>query len=89
MGVDYGQPRRNGLFVSQMQKVRDENGDFRGFYSMMDALNWLSTKGWEFVQTYTVSDDGDDTVYWLLRRNVTGLTEEEKSDILSLFQTNR
>lgn len=48
--IDFGQPRK--LIESQI--IVDELGSAIIFNSMIDALNWMGGKGWEFVQAYAV-----------------------------------
>lgn len=81
--IDFGQEvdRRADRFFL------DENGERVKFNSMIDALNRLAEDGWEFVQAYVVIDDGDSTVHWVLKREVTGLSDEEKAGLLSKFKT--
>ena len=61
--VDYGQPRK--LF--QSQNIVDELGSAIIFNSMIDALNWMGERGWEFVQAYAVySEASKNQVYHFL-----------------------
>ena len=46
----------------------DENGKVKTFNSMVDALNFMSEKGWEFVQAYVTVEEKDSTTHWLLKK---------------------
>lgn len=51
------------------RRLKDEDtGKIKTFNSMIDALNYMSEKGWEFVQAYVTVDDKDSTTHWLLRK---------------------
>lgn len=53
--------------------MKDETGKPQLFNSMMDAMNYMSRQGWEFVQAYTLSDSD---YRFLLRRKA----EEEPAN---------
>ncbi len=57
--VDYGQ-EWNGW--TGREKVKDEEGKVKKFNSMIDALNYMSKEGWEFVQAYAFAV-GNQNVY--------------------------
>ncbi len=62
-------------------KMRDEaTGKIKSFNSMIDALNFMSSYGWEFVHAYVtpqVSSEGavGNETHWILKR------ELEETDI--------
>lgn len=59
-----------------------ETGKPRKFNSMIDALNYMSELGWEFVQAFVVVEtDNRSIIHWLLKRK---LTEEETKNYISL-----
>ena len=49
-------------------QLKDENGDKLIFNSMIDALNYMSKHGFEFVQAYAISVGGQNVYHYLLRR---------------------
>jgi len=61
--IDYGQPQ-NTLTTNAL---RDEKGRAVEFNSVIDALNWLNTQGWELVSAH--SDDANS--YYVMRRRIT------------------
>jgi len=69
--IDYGQ---EVSFWNQDRRLKDENGKSIKFNSMVDALNYMGTLGWEFVQAYVVtipSMGSQQNVYhWLLKREL-------------------
>jgi hypothetical protein len=52
--IDFGQ--RNKLFNNKDTHVKDANGDIIKFNSMIDALNFMSENGYEFVNAYVVTN---------------------------------
>lgn len=68
--VDFGQQTK---FFSDNRLV-DEKGEVIVFNSMVDAMNYMGTMGWEFEQAYVVtlgSGAGGSNVYhWLLSKFV-------------------
>lgn len=84
--VDYGQPTS----TLEDTKMRDEKGKYREFNSMINALNWFATQGWELQESYASLSDGESgTRYYILRRNVAGLSEQEIDGAYSIFRTKR
>ena len=59
--LDYGQERN---FWGGDTRIRDENtGKVKKFNSAVDALNYMSLQGWEFVCAYTLPiGDGRDNI---------------------------
>ena len=68
--VDFGQQSK---FFSDNRLV-DEKGEVIIFNSMVDAMNYMGTLGWEFEQAYVVTvgtGSGASNVYhWLLSKFV-------------------
>ena len=86
--IDFGQEREKS---KNKQTIVDENGNPIQFNSKIDALNYMSTLGWEFVQAYTVmtGSNGDvkSETHWILSKEVTekqnayeGITTKEVYD---------
>lgn len=65
--IDFGQ-RDKGLNTKD-RKVLDENGKNIFFNSMVDALNFMSKNGYEFVQAYTVASENTSTIYYLMKKS--------------------
>ena len=74
--IDYGQEQEFFQFIKD--KIVDEKtGKPKVFNSMIDALNFMGEKGWEFVQAYIIRDNNTSVFHWLLKRK---LTDEEKEN---------
>jgi hypothetical protein len=67
VSVDFGQ---QSYFKDN--RLVDENGDIMTFNSMIDAMNYMSTLGWEFEQAYVVTigagNTASDVYHWLLSK---------------------
>lgn len=65
--VDYGEERK---FFEAANTIEDEDGGVKDFNSMVDALNYMGNRGWEFVQAYTVSTSNSNVYHWLLKKPI-------------------
>ena len=65
VNIDYGQ-ERNFLGIDLIKTA--DNKRAVKFNSMIDALNYMSEQGWEFVQAYVIVDATDSTTFWILKK---------------------
>lgn len=79
--VDYGQ--YDGKLVP---KSVNEKSGVRTFNSEMAAINWLSMNGWELHMYRPRINDETDYERYILRMNVTGMSEEEINKRLAIFE---
>lgn len=67
VSVDFGQ---QSYFKDN--RLVDDNGNIMTFNSMVDAMNYMSTLGWEFEQAYVVTMGAGNTAsnvyHWLLSK---------------------
>ncbi len=58
----------------------DENGNIRSFNSMVDAMNYMGSLGWEFEQAYVVTigtgGTAQNVYHWLMSKYI-----DEKDEI--------
>lgn len=78
--IDFGQPvealHYNLLRTDQDKKIR--------FNSSIEALNYMVSRGWEFVQAYTSGADNDNNyTHMLLRIATTQLSEAQKAALMT------
>ena len=70
ISVAFGQERK---FFGDNRMV-DENGNVQVFNSMVDAMNYMGSLGWEFEQAYVVTVGGgagaSNVYHWLLSKYV-------------------
>lgn len=66
--IDIGQ--KTSFWRSTIQKtLKDESGKAIKFNSMVDAINYMASLGWEFVQAYAFSVGNQNVYHYLLKRN--------------------
>lgn len=80
VSIDFGQKR--GFFQSNV--LLDENGKAVKFNSMIDAMNSMGAKGWEFVQAFVVTMSSQNVYHYVLKKQV---TPEELNSINSAEET--
>lgn len=64
--VDFGQednPRKRNYTA-----IRDEYGKLMAFNSMIDALNFMSKNGYDFVDVFTISSGDQSICHYLMRK---------------------
>ena len=55
--------------LKSKQKLVDENGEEIPFNSMVDAGNYMSSKGWSFQQAYSSVYSGQVIVHWIFYKD--------------------
>jgi len=64
--IDFGQ--ENKVF-SDNTRIKDENGKPVSFNSMIDALNFMSHNGYDFVEAYALTIGNQNVYHYLLRKS--------------------
>ncbi|PKR80451.1 hypothetical protein CW751_09875 [Brumimicrobium salinarum] len=64
--IDFGQENK---FFRDNTRVKDENGKLLSFNSMIDALNFMSHNGYEFVQAYALTIGNQNVYHYLMRKS--------------------
>lgn len=72
--IDFGQSTN---FWKGVDYLKDEKGKKVTFNSMIDAMNYMGSQGWEFVQAYVLRVNDDDVCHWLLKKELEEFEEEE------------
>ena len=83
--IDFGQVRK---FVSD-QRLRNNKGEVVVFNSMVDAMNWMGARGWEFVQAYVLTVSNQNVYHWLIKKSTKKMSEEEREGLLEMFKTKQ
>lgn len=77
--IDFGQ---NTKFFSSKEEmfIRDKEGERVKFNSMVDALNFLSRNGFQFVQAYAITIGNQNVYHYLMRKenDIERLTRETR-----------
>lgn len=68
-------------------RLRGDDGKPVKFNSMVDAMNWMGTKGWEFAQAYVVTEGNQNVYHWLLKLNTSKLSQEDKDALMNSLKT--
>lgn len=64
--IDFGQ--RNKVWTGKDTQIKDVDGKKMEFNSMVDALNFMTTNNYEFVQAYIVTISNQNVYHYLLKR---------------------
>ncbi len=64
--------------LKSKQQLVDEKGEEIPFNSMVDAGNYMSDKGWTFVQAYTSVYGSQAIVHWIFYKEATTPNEAVK-----------
>lgn len=78
--ADYGQ---KASWWRGVDYIADENGKKVDFNSMVDAMNYMGSQGWEFVQAYVVTIASQNVYHWLLKKTITTEEKQKLSEDLS------
>lgn len=62
--VDYGQK----ISWSVRQVIRDKEGTIMKFNTVIDALNFMKSNGWKYVNNYAISYGTGSVYYYLLEK---------------------
>ncbi len=57
-------------FLQDDRMRNEETGELIKFSSMIDALNFMTERGWEFVQAYVIDDGNYNYKHWILKRRL-------------------
>lgn len=75
--VDMGQNQNKTNY-----KLRDENDKPIKFNSMVDALNYMTKRGWEYVNSFPVTHSNQNVYHYLLKKYIA--KDEEMQEGLNL-----
>jgi len=65
--IDFGQ--ENKIFSTKDTQVKDKNGKLVVFNSMIDALNFLSSNNYQFVNAYAITIGSQNVYHYLLKKS--------------------
>lgn len=69
--IDFGQMNGDYHGVFSQNVMKDNEGNTIEFNSMIDAMNYMGTLGWEFVNAYAITESPGSHVYhWLLKKMI-------------------
>jgi hypothetical protein len=77
VSIDFGQ--RMKFFADN--RLKGDDGKAVVFNTMVDALNFMGSRGWEFVQAYSAVLNGNNqTTNFLMKKPYSDLDEESKKE---------
>jgi len=85
VSIDFGQ---NTSFFEDT-RLRDDTGKVIVFNSMVDAMNWMGSQGWEFVQAYVVTIGQQNVYHWLLKLSLNKMTMEQLQQVKGMLKTKK
>jgi len=65
--IDFGQ--ENKFWSAKDTQVKDENGKLVVFNSMIDALNFMSSNGYVFVDAYAITISNQNVYHYMMRKS--------------------
>lgn len=65
--IDFGQEVK---YWYEDMYYKDENGRRVSFNSMIDAMNFLGSLGWEFVQAYVTIENNRNVHHWIMKMEI-------------------
>lgn len=78
--LDYGQYHGHDLFSSKENLISDAQGNPYLFNSMIHALNFMSSYGYSFLQSYTTPlGDNQINIHFVLKKEKVLPNEDEKA----------
>lgn len=66
VNIDFGQPAQ--LLSNKHTVIKDKDGKKVIFNSMIEALNFMTKNGYEFVQAYVMQEGDNSYCHYLMRR---------------------
>lgn len=66
--VDFGQETK--LFSFKDNRLKDDEGKIIAFNSVIDALNYMATQGWLFVNAYCITVSGQNVYHYVMRKPI-------------------
>ena len=64
--IDFGQ--KDKVFSTKDTRILDANGEDVVLHSMVDALNFMDSNGFEFVTAYAITIGNQNVYHYLLKR---------------------
>lgn len=66
--IDIGQRTKLLSSNTDVARIKDANGEVIDFNSIIDALNFMSANGYEFVASNIIGDSGENVYYYLMKK---------------------
>lgn len=83
--IDYGQ----ATSFWESNRMKNQDGSNKEFNSMVDAMNYMGSLGWDFEQAYVVTTGQQNVYHWLMRKEFANLDNDIKEELKKSFPTKR
>jgi len=83
--IDYGQ----ATSFWESNRMKNQDGSNKEFNSMVDAMNYMGSLGWDFEQAYVVTIGQQNVYHWLMRKEYAELDSDIKEELKKSFPTKR
>lgn len=83
--IDYGQ----ATSFWESNRMKNQDGSNKEFNSMVDAMNYMGSLGWDFEQAYVVTIGQQNVYHWLMRKEYAELDADIKEELKKSFPTKR
>lgn len=68
--IDFGQETTLWTKYKDQAVIDEFTGKMKTFNSVIDALNWMNSKGWEFVNAYAITISNQNVYHYLMKRDL-------------------
>lgn len=75
--VDFGEERK--FFSFKDNRIKDDLGKVKSFNTVIAALNYMGSLGWQFVDAFPVNDSGNGKIYHYYFKREFDVSELEKT----------
>lgn len=77
--IDFGQKMK---FFADNRLKDEKTGRPKVFNSMIDALNYMGSKGWEFAQAYVINTENQNVYHYLMKKSFIKLDTESQTEFM-------
>lgn len=70
ISIDFGQETSVWTKYKDQAVFNELTGKLKSFNSVIDALNWMNSSGWEFVNAYAITHGNQNVYHYLMKRDL-------------------
>ena len=70
INIDFGQEITIWTMYKDKTVFDEFTGKMKSFNSIVDALNWMNSKGWEFLNAYVITVGNQNVYHYLMKRDL-------------------
>uniref|UniRef100_F4C455 DUF4177 domain-containing protein n=1 Tax=Sphingobacterium sp. (strain 21) TaxID=743722 RepID=F4C455_SPHS2 len=76
VSIDFGQE----VNIWRKDWIKNEEGKIVKFNSVIDALNYMNSEGWDFVNAYAITIGNQNVYHYVMKRKITSEILQEMTD---------